>query len=51
VSDEQFSVRWKWQLGDVVFWDNRITQHRAIDDFGNHRREIRRATIIGEKPF
>jgi alpha-ketoglutarate-dependent taurine dioxygenase len=24
------TVRWRWSAGDVVIWDNRATQHRAI---------------------
>jgi taurine dioxygenase len=23
-------VRWRWSAGDVVIWDNRATQHKAI---------------------
>lgn len=44
------TVRWQWQPGDVAFWDNRSTQHRAIADFGLQRRTLRRATIAGEVP-
>ena len=44
------TVRWRWQPGDVAFWDNRSTQHRAIADFGLQRRTLRRATIAGEIP-
>ena len=43
-------VRWRWQPGDVAFWDNRATQHRAIADFALQRRTLRRATIHGEVP-
>jgi len=50
IADPQFSVRWRWQEGDVAFWDNRITQHRAIDDYHPARRIMHRATILGEKP-
>ena len=42
------TVRWRWQPGDVAFWDNRSTQHRAIADFGLQRRTLRRATINGD---
>jgi alpha-ketoglutarate-dependent sulfate ester dioxygenase len=31
----------------VVIWDNRATQHKAIDDYGNHPRIVRRVTIDG----
>jgi taurine dioxygenase len=43
-------VRWRWAPGDVAFWDNRATQHRAIADFALQRRTLRRATINGEVP-
>lgn len=43
-------VRWRWQAGDVAFWDNRSTQHRAVADFALQRRTLRRATIQGEVP-
>lgn len=44
------TVRWRWQPGDVGFWDNRATQHRAIADFGLQRRTLRRATVNGDVP-
>src|SRR3989449_227353 len=40
-------VRWRWQAGDVVIWDNRATQHKAIDDYGVEPRIVRRVTIDG----
>jgi hypothetical protein len=40
-------VRWHWSAGDVVIWDNRATQHRAIDDYGKEPRIVRRVTIDG----
>ena len=44
------TVRWPWQQGDVAMWDNRATQHYAVADFGNHRREVRRVTVAGDVP-
>ena len=29
----EYQCRWKWQPGDVAFWDNRSTQHYAISDY------------------
>lgn len=43
-------VRWRWQAGDVAFWDNRATQHRAVADFALQRRTLRRATVNGDVP-
>jgi taurine dioxygenase len=40
-------VRWRWSTGDVVIWDNRATQHKAIDDYGNEPRVVRRVAIDG----
>lgn len=44
------TVRWRWQEGDVVIWDNRATQHYAINDYGSAKRVVRRVTIDGEVP-
>ena len=41
------TVRWRWSAGDVVIWDNRATQHKAIDDYGKEPRIVRRVTIDG----
>jgi taurine dioxygenase len=45
------TVRWRWQVGDVVIWDNRATQHRAITDYGSQLRVMRRATLAGSTPL
>jgi alpha-ketoglutarate-dependent taurine dioxygenase len=44
------TVRWRWAAGDVAVWDNRATQHRAVDDYGNQPRVVRRVTVAGEPP-
>ncbi|HWL22119.1 MAG TPA: TauD/TfdA family dioxygenase [Bradyrhizobium sp.] len=41
------TVCWRWSTGDVVIWDNRATQHKAIDDYGDQPRIVRRVTIDG----
>lgn len=50
ITREENVVRWRWQPGDVAFWDNRSTQHRAVADFALQRRTLRRATINGDVP-
>jgi alpha-ketoglutarate-dependent sulfate ester dioxygenase len=44
------TVRWNWQQGDVAVWDNRATQHYAVDDYGTQKRVVRRVTIQGSVP-
>lgn len=44
------TTRWTWAEGDVAMWDNRATQHYAVADFGEQRREVRRITIAGDVP-
>lgn len=43
------TVRWSWQAGDVAIWDNRATQHYAVNDYGDQPRVVRRVTIDGER--
>ncbi|MEN3953309.1 TauD/TfdA family dioxygenase [Iodidimonas sp. SYSU 1G8] len=44
------TVRWRWTEGDVAIWDNRATQHYAINDYGDQERIVRRVTLDGDVP-
>lgn len=47
----EFTLRWRWQADDVAMWDNRVTQHYAVDDYRPQRRVMHRATMLGDVPF
>lgn len=34
----------------MAIWDNRATQHYAVDDYGSQPRIVRRVTLSGEVP-
>jgi alpha-ketoglutarate-dependent sulfate ester dioxygenase len=42
------TVRWRWAPGDLAVWDNRGTQHYAIDDYGDLPRTMHRVTVSGD---
>jgi len=44
------TVRWRWNAGDVAIWDNRATQHYAVNDYGDQHRVVRRVTLDGVVP-
>lgn len=46
-----FTYRHRWKQGDVLFWDNRITQHTVINDYWPRHRRMHRATILGDRPL
>jgi taurine dioxygenase len=47
----EFTCRFRWRKGSVAFWDNRCTQHVAINDTGMSRRVMRRLQIVGDPPI
>ena len=44
------TVRWSWRPGDVAIWDNRSTQHYAVDDYDDQPRRLHRITLAGDIP-
>jgi taurine dioxygenase len=47
----EFTMRWRWSVDDVAFWDNRVTQHYAVADYLPERRIMHRATVNGDRPY
>ena len=47
---EDFTCRFRWRPGSIAFWDNRCTQHYALNDYPGRTRLMHRLTVEGERP-
>ena len=47
----EYQVRFRWETNSVAIWDNRCTQHYAVQDFWPAVRNLERAGIVGDKPY
>ncbi|MFF7276940.1 TauD/TfdA family dioxygenase [Streptomyces griseorubiginosus] len=43
-------LSWTWSPNQLLIFDNRITQHYAVDNYDDHPRRLNRVTIAGEVP-
>jgi alpha-ketoglutarate-dependent taurine dioxygenase len=52
-TQREFVYAHRWEVGDLVMWDNRCLLHRAVANFdiGKHRRILHRTVIRGTVPF
>ena len=52
LNSPEFLYRHKWQVGDLLMWDNATSMHLAICDYAlPQRRLMHRTTVIGTVPF
>ena len=49
-TQRQFVYSHRWQIGDLVMWDNRQTMHRARPFPEHEPRDVRRTTLAGDRP-
>ncbi|WP_406141998.1 TauD/TfdA dioxygenase family protein [Streptomyces sp. NBC_01089] len=47
----EYQVRWRWQPDSFAIWDNRSTQHYAVQDYWPAVRKMERSGIVGDRPF
>ena len=47
----EFTCRFRWETGSLAFWDNRCTQHYAINDYPSETRVMHRITVSGDTPY
>ena len=50
VTRPEYSFRLRWEVGTLTVWDNRCTQHFAINDYHGHRRVVYRVIARGSRP-
>ncbi|MER5596227.1 TauD/TfdA family dioxygenase [Streptomyces sp. NPDC002265] len=43
-------LRWRWSENQLVLFDNRITQHYAVDNYDRAPRRLHRVTVAGDVP-
>ena len=46
----EFTCRVRWAPGTLTVWDNRCTQHNAVNDYHGQRRRMRRLTVGAQIP-
>jgi len=46
----EFTCRVRWAPGTLTVWDNRCTQHNAVNDYQGQRRRMRRITVGPQTP-
>jgi taurine dioxygenase len=48
---DEFIYRHRWQVGDLVMWDNRSILHHATSFDPQYARHMHRTTVEGERPI
>lgn len=46
----EFTCRVRWAPGTLTIWDNRCTQHSAVNDYHGRRRRMQRLTVGAQTP-
>jgi taurine dioxygenase len=47
----EFTCRVRWRKGSLTVWDNRCTQHYAVNDYAGFNRKMLRIEMEGGRPY
>jgi alpha-ketoglutarate-dependent taurine dioxygenase len=50
-TQDKYTYRHQWQMGDLAIWDNTGTMHRVMPYDLDSKREFHRCTLNGEEPI
>ncbi|MNM87275.1 Alpha-ketoglutarate-dependent 2,4-dichlorophenoxyacetate dioxygenase [compost metagenome] len=51
ISQPRFFYTHTWQVGDIVYWDNQATLHARNAFDPSERRNLKRISLAGSRPF
>ncbi len=51
IEQDRFIYAHRWQVGDLVLWDNRCTLHARTDFSDKERRLLRRYVVMGDRVY
>ncbi|WP_439397492.1 TauD/TfdA dioxygenase family protein [Bradyrhizobium sp. PMVTL-01] len=51
ITASENTTRWSWKEGDIAIWDNRVTHHCAVNDYGDQHRIVRRVDVDVDVPI
>ncbi|HCZ9102412.1 TPA: TauD/TfdA family dioxygenase [Klebsiella michiganensis] len=46
IKRSEFTLRVSWEKGSLAIWDNRTTQHHAVNDYHGYLRVMNRITVL-----
>ncbi|KAF0815133.1 Alpha-ketoglutarate-dependent taurine dioxygenase [Andreprevotia sp. IGB-42] len=51
IAETRFRYEHKWEVGDIVYWDNQATLHSRTAFAETERRVLKRVSLAGSRPF
>ena len=49
IDQPEYQFRFRWRVGSDALWDNRVTQHYAVNDYDPQHRRMHRVTVVRDR--